>query len=102
MTDQVKTVADIFLALEEEIQAAKKGELPLDAGRVAMKGRSLQLKAAELNLQFLRLNRAQSKKHNGFNLLTGQSIDGEETQGSKSSRIADLKSQLAKLEGEAA
>lgn len=71
MADQIQTVSDMFKALEQEIQDVKDGKLPLDTARVVQRGRSLQLKTAELNLQFQRINKAERKNGREFNLLTG-------------------------------
>jgi hypothetical protein len=70
MADNIQTVSDMFRAIEEEIQAVKKGDLPLDTARVVQRGRALQLKTAELNIQYMRVNRAQ-RNGKEFNLLTG-------------------------------
>lgn len=68
----IRTVADMFRAIQDEIDAVKNGDLPLDTARVVQRGRALQLKAAELNLQFLRINKADRSRNKGeFNLLTG-------------------------------
>ena len=69
--DQIRTVSDMFVALQKEIEDAKNGVLQLDTARVVLKGRQLQLKAAEINLQFARLNRV-TKKEGELNLLTGK------------------------------
>lgn len=70
MADTIKTVSDMFRAIEEEIKAVKDGQLPLDTARVVQRGRALQLKTAELNIQYMRVNKAQ-RNGKEFNLLTG-------------------------------
>lgn len=78
--DQIKTVGDMFRAIQSEIDAIKRGDLPLDTARVVQRGRALQLKAAELNIQFLRVSRAErNNPKRELNLLTGtlQDIDKE-------------------------
>jgi hypothetical protein len=69
--DRIKTVADMFRAIQEEIDAVKSGNLPLDTARVVQRGRALQLKAAELNLNFLRVSRAERSGKRELNILTG-------------------------------
>jgi len=71
MSDTIKTVSDMFKAIEQEIQAVKDGLLPLDTARVVQRGRALQLKTAELNIQYMRVNKAQRGPTKEFNLLTG-------------------------------
>lgn len=70
-TTEIKTVGDMFRAIEQEISDVKSGSLPLDTARVVQRGRSLQLKAAELNIQFQRMNKAERKNGREFNLMTG-------------------------------
>jgi hypothetical protein len=77
--DQIQTVGDMFRALEQEIKDVKAGSLPLDTARVVQRGRSLQLKAAELNLQFLRINKSQRAGNREFNMLTGETINKDMT-----------------------
>ena len=55
---QVETVSDMMRALEEEIEAVKTGKLAESAARVVSRFRSLQLKTAELNLQYRRMMRS--------------------------------------------
>jgi hypothetical protein len=71
MPDQIKTVGDMFRAIEQEIQDVKDGKLPLETARVVQRGRSLQLKTAELNLQFQRMNKAERKNNREYNILSG-------------------------------
>lgn len=71
MSDQIKTVSDMFRAIQAEIDDVKNGKLPLDTARVVQRGRSLQLKAAELNLQFMRVDKRQRENGKEYNLLTG-------------------------------
>lgn len=54
---QIETVSDMMRALEDEIESIKTGKITESAARVVSRFRGLQLKTAELNLQFLRLNR---------------------------------------------
>lgn len=72
----IKTVRDMMVRLEEEIAQAKNGTLPLETARVVLKGRDLQIKAAQLNIQHARLQRHQQKrgKATDRNLLTGEEI----------------------------
>ena len=72
MADQIQTVADMFRAIENEINSVKDGTLPLDTARVVQRGRALQLKCAELNLQFQRVNRSLRTPAKELNLLTGR------------------------------
>lgn len=65
------TVSAMFHKLEEEIQAVKDGNLPLDTARVVQRGRALQLKTAELNIQYARMNKAERNRNREVNLLTG-------------------------------
>ncbi len=57
MADQIKTVSSMMKALQEEIEAVKAGTLSESAARIVFKGRGLQLKTAELNLQFQRMHK---------------------------------------------
>jgi|HubBroStandDraft_2_1064218.scaffolds.fasta_scaffold265137_1 hypothetical protein len=81
--DQIQTVGDMFRALEAEIRDVKAGNLPLDTARVVQRGRSLQLKAAELNLQFMRVTKAQRTGTREFNMLTGESMGKDMTSETK-------------------
>lgn len=74
MADSIKTVSDMFRAIEQEIADVKAGTLPLDTARVVQRGRSLQLKTAELNLQFQRINKSERRGDKEFNLLTGSAV----------------------------
>jgi hypothetical protein len=65
------TVGDMLRKLEEEIGDVKDGVLPLDTARVVQRGRALQLKAAELNVQYARMNKAERRNGREYNLLTG-------------------------------
>jgi hypothetical protein len=79
MADSIETVRDMFKALEQEIADVKAGTLPLDTARVVQRGRSLQLKTAELNLQFMRISKAQRVPGKEFNLLTGNAVNSDST-----------------------
>lgn len=67
---QIDTVSDMMRALEEEIESVKKGAITESAARVVSRFRALQLKTAELNLQFLRLNRGKDGAKE-FKLISG-------------------------------
>jgi hypothetical protein len=75
MGNQIETVRDMMSAIQEEIEQAKSGVLPVDTARVVFRGRALQLQTAQLNLQYQRLNRA-PKNTNGkeLNLITGVEV----------------------------
>lgn len=53
----ISTVSDMMLALQEEIDAVKSGTLDESKARIVLKGRGLQLKTAELQLQYARLTK---------------------------------------------
>lgn len=55
MADQIKTVSDMMKALEQEIQDVKTGTLDESKARIVGKFRSLQLKTAELQIQYSRM-----------------------------------------------
>jgi len=55
--DTVKTVSDMMRELQAEIEAVKNGKLDESKARVVARFRGLQLKTAELNLQFQRLTK---------------------------------------------
>lgn len=57
MEQSIKTVNDMMLALQGEIEDVKNGKLPESQARVVSTFRRHQLKLAELNLQFQRMNR---------------------------------------------
>lgn len=46
-----------MLALEAEIESVKSGALDESKARIVLKGRALQLKTAELQLQYARLRK---------------------------------------------
>lgn len=73
MADQIRTVSDMVRALQEEIDNLKTGALPADTARTVFRGRALQLKAAELNLAYQRINRQaqKPKEPRELNLLNG-------------------------------
>lgn len=83
MADSIQTVGDMFRALEQEIKDVKDGKLPLETARVVQRGRSLQLKTAELSIQFQRMNKAERKQGKEFNLLTGNAVDSDITSETK-------------------
>lgn len=56
-TGPISTVSDMMLALQEEIDAVKAGTLDESKARIVLKGRGLQLKTAELQLQYARLTK---------------------------------------------
>lgn len=73
---QIETVRDMMLALEQEIADVKTGKTPLETARIVLKGRDLQLKAAQLNIAHARLQRHQQRvKGIDRNLLTGDVIE---------------------------
>lgn len=53
----ISTVSDMMLALQSEIDAVKAGTLDESKARIVLKGRGLQLKTAELQLQYSRLTK---------------------------------------------
>lgn len=53
----ISTVSDMMLALQEEIDSVKAGTLDESKARIVLKGRGLQLKTAELQLQYARLTK---------------------------------------------
>lgn len=53
----ITTVSDMMLALQSEIDAVKNGTLDESKARIVLKGRGLQLKTAELQLQYARLTK---------------------------------------------
>jgi hypothetical protein len=55
--EQIESVADMMKAIQAEIVAVKAGKLSEAAARVVFRGRALQLKTAELSLQYARLRR---------------------------------------------
>lgn len=55
--DQIKSTSDMMLSLQDEINAVKNGTLTESQARVVFRGRALQLKTAELNIQYQRLHR---------------------------------------------
>jgi hypothetical protein len=73
MADQIRTVSDMVKAIQDEIDNLKTGALPADTARTVFRGRALQLKAAELNLQYQRINRQaqKPKEPRELNLLNG-------------------------------
>ena len=83
MADQIKTVSDMFKAIQDEIDAVKGGDLPLDTARTVFRARALQINLAALNLQFQRINRAVNRKDTEVNLLTGKAVTAEEKHAEK-------------------
>lgn len=55
-TQQIATVTDLMLAVQDEIVAIKNGTLDGKVGALVMRGRGLQLRAVELTLQAARLD----------------------------------------------
>ena len=55
--NQIETVSDMMKALQTEIEEIKSGAIEESKARVIRGYRALQLKTAELNLQYLRLLR---------------------------------------------
>lgn len=53
----ITTVSDMMLALQNEIDSVKDGSLDESKARIVLKGRGLQLKTAELQLQYARLTK---------------------------------------------
>jgi len=53
--EKIKSVSDVMLSIEDEINAIKTGELKESQGRLVMKGRGYQLKAVDLYLQAARI-----------------------------------------------
>ena len=74
-SNEIRTVSDMFKAIQDEIDSVKAGQLPLDTARVVQRGRALQIKAAELNLSFMRLNKAERTRNREYSLLTGVAVD---------------------------
>lgn len=55
--NSINTVSDMMLSLQAEIDAVKDGTLDESKARIVLKGRGLQLKTAELQLQYARLTK---------------------------------------------
>ncbi len=55
--EQIRSVSDMMRSLQQEILAVKAGKLSESAARVVFRGRALQLKTAELSLQYARQRR---------------------------------------------
>ncbi len=55
MADQIQTTSDMMAQLQTEIEAIKSGALEESKARVISRFRGLQLKTAELQLQYARL-----------------------------------------------
>ena len=55
--EQIKSIGDMLRSMQGEILDLKAGKLSESAGRVISRFRALQLKAAELSLQYARLDR---------------------------------------------
>lgn len=53
--NKIKTVSDMMMALQQEIEDVKSGTLDESKARIVLKGRALQLKTAELQLQHARM-----------------------------------------------
>ena len=53
--EQLRTANDMLRALQGDIHAVKTGKMTESVGRVVLRGRSLQLRTAELNLKYQRL-----------------------------------------------
>lgn len=60
--NQIKTVSDMMTQLQEEIEQVKTGGIDESKARVIARFRGLQLKTAELNLQFNRLLKGRALK----------------------------------------
>lgn len=65
---QMKSVADMIAELESDIAAVKAGTMTESLTRVVFTGRKLQIKTAELQLQYKRLTRSR-KPDDGTPLL---------------------------------
>jgi hypothetical protein len=61
----IRTVSDMMRALESEIQSIKDGTLPLDAARAIRSFRALQLRTAEMQIQYARMHRVGKAVHTG-------------------------------------
>jgi hypothetical protein len=57
VSSPISTVSDMMKALQEEIDSVKTGALDESKARIVLKGRGLQLKTAELQLQYARLTK---------------------------------------------
>ena len=53
----IATVSGMIQTLEQEIADVKSGQLPESKARIVLKIRGLQLKTAELNLQYARIHK---------------------------------------------
>lgn len=67
--DQITTMSDLMTAVQQEINDVKNGTLAESAARIVRGMRALQLKMAELGLQYARMMRGQ--KITGVPLLPG-------------------------------
>jgi len=76
--DSITTVSDMFRAIQEEIDSIKNGALTHDTARLVFRGRDLQIKTAELNLKFARVNRAMRRPDEELNVLTGKMVESTE------------------------
>lgn len=79
---QIETVRDMMSALQDEIEQVKAGTIQPQVGSLVLRGRALQIKTAQLNLQYIRLQResegGSKKKHpKDFNLLSGEPQQAE-------------------------
>ena len=63
--EQIKTVADMMTALQGEIEAVKAGTITESLARVVFSGRKLQIKTAELQLQYKRISRSRKPDTDG-------------------------------------
>lgn len=77
MADQIETVSDMMNALQSEIESIKNGDLPESKARIVGRYRGLQLRTAELQLQYARLARGH-KANPGLLMLGQHATNGDE------------------------
>lgn len=77
MADQIVTVSDMMDSLQEEIAQIKNGDLSESKARIVGRYRGLQLRTAELQLQYARLARGH-KANPGLLMLGQPETNGDE------------------------
>ncbi len=61
----VKTTADMMASLQSDIEDVRNGKISESLARVVFTGRKLQIKTAELQLQYRRLVRSKATDSDG-------------------------------------
>lgn len=72
--DQIKNIADLMHQIHLDTEAVKSGELDVEKGRIVMRGRTQQVKLAEVFVQAQRITR----RGGGEFLLTAGKDDAPE------------------------